>query len=300
MQHRILIALATIVMAVIVSTGPIPLRAAENPRNLIVFFEFKDNTNGVENAVEYIFNRMIGPGDQLIIQTPVKVYGFSPKTLSRPKAELIAMMKEKLRGDISRAGQSYKQVIQDLEVAARNIAAFAYPDLASDGGLPETRDMNELFVFYRQALANLNQLRKVNDASLRQISAAFRGQKGENHIIILLEREFRPIPRREALNALAEMPKFAFQANELFATGNMNEPFAVEALAEYFKQVPLTQHFVYITSKQTSTSGNLFENSGDIYSAFSKIANATGGVSATVGEPVAGLEAITKAWKGGK
>ena len=98
-------------------------------------------------------------------------------------------------------------------------------------GPPETRDLSELFNFYRQALLNLTQLRKVNDASLRQLADAFRGQQGENHIIVLFEREFRPVPRREALNILADMPKFAFQANEMFLTGGNKEPFDANALS---------------------------------------------------------------------
>jgi hypothetical protein len=209
-------------------------------------------------------------------------------------------MQEKLRTDVSRAAQNYKQVINELEIAARRIADFAYPDMAQSGGIPETRDLSELFVFYRQELANLSQLRMVNDASLRQLTAAFRGQKGENHVIVLFEREFRPIPRREALNALGEMPRFAFLSNELFLTGNTKEPFDVAALIDYFKQVPLTQHFLYVTSKNTSISGNMLENSGDIYSAFGKIAEATGGVSKTIAEPVDGLEAVVKAWQEAK
>jgi len=290
------IALTVISLTFLALAGSSPLPAA-GPRNLVVFFEFLESANGVEDAVEFIFNKMLGPSDQLIIQSPARVYGFSPKTLARPKAELIAMMQEKLRGDISRSGQNYKQVIKDMETAVRNLEDFVVGEYAGSGGVPETRDMTELFNPYRQGLANLSQLRMVNDASLRQLSAAFRGQKGENHIIVLFEREFRPVPKREALNVLADMPKFAFLANELFLTGETKEPFAVAALADYYKQIPLTQHFIYVTSKSTSSSGNLLESSSDIYAAFSKLAEATGGICTTIAEPMAGLESVMKAWK---
>ncbi len=303
MRRSMVFALMVISLSFLIVTGSSQLPAA-GPRNLVVFFEFLENANGVEEAVEFIFNKMVGPSDQLIIQSPARLYGFSPKTLARPKAELIAMMQEKLRGDISRAGQNYKQVIKDLETAVRNLEGFIMPmDVPADGGMmgtPETRDLTELFAFYRQGLENLNQLRLANDKSLRQLAAAFSGQKGENHIIVLFEREFRPVPRREAMNVLADMPKFAFQSNELFLTGNTKEPFDVAALADYYKQVPLTQHFIYVTSKSTASSGSLLENSSDIYSTFSKLAEASGGVCKTIAEPTAGLEAIMKAWKGAK
>ncbi len=294
--HAIMLALAVNFLAfpAAATSAPQPAGRASGPRNLVVYFEFLDNGNGVEEAVAYLFNRMVGPDDQLIIQSPARAYSFSRADLSGPRAELIARMQEKLRGDIARTAQDYKQVIADLDVAAREIEELAYPT----GTVDPNKDLGELFILYRQALANLKQLRKINDASLRRLAGAFRGHKGENHIIILFEREFRPIPRREALNVLADMPKFAFQSNELFATGNMKELFAVATLADDFKRVPLAQHFIYVTSKNTSSSGNLFENSGDVYAAFSKIAHATGGVCRTITEPVAGLEAVMKAWLG--
>ena len=270
---------------------------AAGPRNVIVFFELRDDVAGVESAVETIFDKMLAPGDQLIIQSPARVYGFSAQTLARPKAELVAAINDKLRADITRAAQTYKQVIAELEIAARNIASLAYPDLESSGGLEEVRDMGELFNLYRQGLANLTVLRKANDSSLRQLAGAFRGQKGENHVIVLFEREFRPVPRREALNILADMPKIAFQANELFTIGTLKEPFDAAALSDFLKSVPLTLHFVYVTGKTTSATGNLLENSGDVYSAFSKAAQATGGVCETTAEPADGLKAVMKAWK---
>ncbi len=290
----------TIAVVLLLAVLALPSRLQASPRNLIVFFELRDDVAGVESAVEAIFAKMLAPGDQLIIQSPVRVYGFSAQTLSRPKAELVAAINDKLRADITRAAQPYKQVIGELETAARNIASLAYPDLESNGALPEVRDMSELFNFYRQGLANLAVLRKANDASLRQLAGAFRGQKGENHIIVLFEREFRPVPRREALNVLADMPKIAFQANELFTIGSVKEPFDAAALAGFLKSVPLTLHFVYVTGKTTSATGNLLENSGDVYSAFSKAAQATGGVCTATAEPSDGLEAVLKSWQSSK
>ena len=300
MRRNMIIALFAISLIFLVAIAPGPLAAAAGPRNVVVFFDLHESTDGLEDAVEFIFNKLVGPSDQLIIRSPAGLYGFSRAKLAQPRAELIALVRDKLRSDITKTAQSYKQVINELEIAVRNLEGMVMPsDVPSDGS-PETRDLSELFNFYRQALLNLAQLRKVNDASLRQLADAFRGQQGENHIIVLFEREFRPVPRREALNILADMPKFAFQANEMFLTGGNKEPFDANALAEYFKQMTLAQHFIYLTSKKTSATGNLLENSGDIYSAFNKIAGATGGSCLATAEPVDGLKAVLKAWKEAK
>ncbi len=297
MRRIIISVLVAISVICLAASGAHPLQGADNPRNIVVFFDLHESTDGLEDAVEFIFNKLVGPSDQLIIRSPAGLYGFSRAKLAQPRAELIAMVRDKVRSDITKGAQSYKQVVNELELAVRNLEGLVMPSGVQGDPLPETRDLSELFNFYRQALLNLAQLRKVNDASLRQLADAFRGQQGENHIIVLFEREFRPVPRREALNILAEMPKFAFQANEMFLTGGMKEPFDASALAEYFKQVSLTQHFIYLTAKKTSATGNLLENSGDIYSAFSKIAGATGGASLATAEPVDGLKAVVKAWK---
>lgn len=303
MRRIVVFAPIAILLTVLAMTGSSPLPAADSPRNVVVFFDLHESTDGLADAVDFIFNKLVGPSDQLIIRSPSGLYGFSRAKLAQPKAELIALMRDKLRGDITKGAQSYKQVINELELAVRNLEGLVLPSDVPQGGmndLPETRDLSELFNFYRQALLNLTQLRKANDASLRQLADAFRGQQGENHIVVLFEREFRPVPRREALNILADMPKFAFQANEMFLTGGNKEPFDANALSEYFKQVKLTQHFIYLTGKKASATGNLLENSGDIYSTFSKIAGATNGSCLATAEPVDGLKAVLKSWKEAK
>ena len=174
------IIMLVLLLALAALAVPARLQAA-GPRNIIVFFEFRETTGGVDAALETVFNRMLGPSDQLIIQSPARLYGFSPQTLARPKTELIAMMHEKLRTDISQAAQNTQQVIKDLETAVRNLEGFVMPaDGPASGGMggaPETRDLSELFNGYRQGLANLAVLRKVNDAALRQLAGAFRGWK---------------------------------------------------------------------------------------------------------------------------
>ena len=283
-------------LIVLASVGSGVLQAADSQRNFVVFFEFLDNSSGVDDALKYIFNDMLGPDDLLIIYSPVRLYSFSKTTLARPKAELIAMMKDKLRGDTSQAAQNYKQVIKDMEGVVRTIET----KVLGIGPADDESDLSNLFMRYSQGLGDLQQLRKVNETALRQTAGLFRNQRGQNHIILLFEREFRPIPNRDALNQLRETPIFAMRANELFASDNLKAPVDVDAIGELFKQIPLTLHFLYIKSKSNFTSGATFENSGDMYAAFSKIAKTTGGVCDTIAEPTAGLKSIMAVLKKAK
>jgi hypothetical protein len=283
--------LATLI--VLASMGPGVLQAADRQRNYVVFFEFLDNSSGAEDALTYIFNDMLGPDDQLIIYSPARLYSFSKTTLARPKADLIAMMKEKLRGDVSQAAQNYKQVIKDMESVVRNIETIVLEIGPADPG--EELNLSNLFMRYKQSFSDLQQLRKINEAALRQIAGLFRNQRGQNQLALLFEREFRPVPTGEALNKLRELPVFAMQANELFASDNPKPLFNADAIGELFKQAPLTFHFLYVKSNSNFSSGATFENSGDVYSVFSKLAKNSGGICDTIAEPVAGLKAIMAA-----
>jgi hypothetical protein len=226
MRRRFSAILFLAILIVLASVGSGVLQAADSQRNFVVFFEFFDNSSGVEAALKNIFDDMLGPDDLLIIYSPVRLYSFSKTTLARPKAELISMMKEKLRGDISKAAQNYKQVIKDMEGIVRLIENI----VLGTGPADEEGDLSNLFMRYSQGLVNLQQLRKVNEPALRQIAGLFRDQRGQNHIVLLFEREIRPVPNRDALNQLRDSPVFAMRANELFASDNLKAPFDTDAI----------------------------------------------------------------------
>jgi hypothetical protein len=99
---------------------------------------------------------------------------------------------------------------------------------------------------------------------------------------------------------LRDIHVFAMRANELFVSDNLKAPFDAAAISELFKLVPLTFHFLYIKSKSNFTTDAIFENSGDMYSVFGKIARNTGGICDTIAEPVAGLKSITAALREAK
>ena len=291
MRSRFMLVLFLALSIVLASAGFNALRATGSQRNFVILFEFLDNSIGLDDALKFIFDDMLGPDDLLIIYSPVRSYSFSKATLARPQAELVSLMNEKLRGDTSRAVQNYMQVIKDMEGVVRDIEA----NVLKESPMAETSDLRNLFMRYRQYLDNLQQLRHVNDAALRQIAGLFRGQRGENHVILQFEREFRPIPNREALNRINDFPVFAIQANELFASDNLKEVVDADAIGELFKQVPLTFHFLYVKSKSNFIRGASYENSGDLYAAFSKIAKTTGGFCDSITKPVAGLESVMTA-----
>lgn len=256
-------------------------------RNFVLFFEILDYSRAVGDAVSFFLSRVLEPGDQLIIYTPARVYSFSRATLSRPRRELILDVQDRLRGDTANSSADYKTIVEDMRVQARDL-----------GDSTELNSIRRSLTLYRQSLANLRSLRKVNEALLENIVEMFKSQPGENHVVLTYQAEFRPIPDRETLTRLRAMPVIAFEANELFQEADKTPPLDSNLFIDKFKESAVTLHFFYIKTKDAPPVRDVLEQSVDMYSAFSRIAAATGGVVETTASPEAAFKALLKALTG--
>ncbi|HNX98253.1 MAG TPA: hypothetical protein PKK12_11275 [Candidatus Aminicenantes bacterium] len=259
-------------------------------RNLVVVFDLRDPSGGGEAAVEYLFGRLLRPGDRLIIRSPQRFYSFSAATLAGPRGKLIDDMKEKLRSDISRASQDYRQAIEEMTGIVRGIENNVIGTVSDS----ESASLRSLFMRYGQCLSLLRQIGRTSSASLREMADFFGDRSGRHHVIMVVERKTRPVPNRDTMNLLKDSPIFMMQANALFTTDNPNPPFDVAAVGERYRQAPLKFHFLYVKPKGDSTTGDVFEESGDLYAAFRRLAETTGGVSDTAAEPLAGLMTVAE------
>lgn len=267
-------------------SGP---KEGDMPRNFVLFFEVLDYTRELGDAVTFFFNQVLEPDDQLIIYSPARAYGFSKSTLARPKRELGAAMQEKLRGDISACGSSYKIIINDMKVQVRDIENNVLG--ISDAPI----NLKDSLTIYRQNIDNLLTLRKVNESLLMQIANMFKTQQGKNHMVMIYQAEFRPIPNKETLSRLRAIPVISFEVAELFSSDSQKPPLDTENFMDIFTKVPLTLHFLYIKPKDTSSVQDFKEHSADMYDVFTKIAKATGGIVETTANPEAALKSLVQA-----
>jgi len=252
------------------------------PRNFVLFFEILDYTKEMGDAVSFFLTRVLDPGDQLILYTPARVYGFSKATLAQPRRDLVRNVQDKLRGDTAFCRTNYQIIMDDMKIQARDVAE----NIASQDDL--RRSLSQ----YRQNLANLQSLRKVNETLLSQIVEVFKPQPGKNHVVMIYQAEFRPIPDKETINRLRAMPIISFEANELFSQTDQPPPFDVGAFIGLFKKVPIIMHFFYIKPKDVSLLQDIKEQSADMYSVFSQMATATGGIRETTANPEAAFKAL--------
>ncbi|MGB8953459.1 MAG: hypothetical protein WCC06_12435 [Candidatus Aminicenantales bacterium] len=290
MKKKLWLAGLIIFSLVMMAEGSGP-KAAGQPRNFVLFFETVDYTRELGDAVTFFFNEVLEPNDQLIIYSPARAYGFSKNTLAKPKRELSAAMQEKLRGDIAACSANYKIIINDMKVQVRAIentqTIFANED-------PQV-NLKDNLTMYRQNINNLQALRKINESLLMQIVNLFKAQQGNNHMVMIYGAEFRPIPNKETLRRLREIPVVAFEVAELFSSDDQKTPLDAEKFIDIFTKTPITLHFLYIKPKDTSAAGDYKEQSTDMYDVFTKIAKATGGIVETTAKPEAALKSLVQA-----
>jgi hypothetical protein len=258
-------------------------------RNFVLFFETLDYTREIGDALSFFFYKVMAPGDQLIIYTPARVYGFSKMTLAKPKSELVATMQDRLRADTAACSSSYKIIMNDMTTQVRDIENS---ETSTADGLAS---LKESLTMYGQNLNNLKALRKVNDTLLRQMVNMFKTQQGQNHIIMIYQTEFRPIPDRETLNRLRAIPVISFEVTELFASENQNVPLDADEFIDLFKETPISLHLFYIKTKDISPGQNFKEQSADMYDVFSRMAKGSGGIVETTANPEASFKALLRA-----
>ncbi|HEX9902490.1 MAG TPA: hypothetical protein VGB72_06475 [Acidobacteriota bacterium] len=265
------------------------LRGESQQRNFVLFFEILDYTKEMGDAVSFFITRVLEPGDQLIIYTPARVYGFSKATLAKPKRDLVLSLQDHLRADTAFCSSNYKILIDDMKAQARDIENSDASNSTQLDGLRRN------LTLYRYSLANLQSLRKVNQTLLAQIADMYKTQPGKNHIVMIYQAEFRPVPNKDTLNRLRGLPVISFEANELFTSVDQNPPLDAGWLIDTFKEIPITLHFLYIKLKEVSLLQDIREQSVDMFNAFSRIAAATGGIVETTTNPEAGFKTLVQA-----
>jgi hypothetical protein len=286
-SHRLIGFLA---LSAVLSGQPAVPQEEAPQRNFVLLFDVLNYNRDVGDALTYFYTQVLAPADQLIIYTPARAYGFSKTTLAQPKRELSEAMKEKLRADTAACSANYKIIFNDMRNLVRELEAGQTASADALSGVKNSLTM------YRQTMENLRGLRKVNEPLLNQIAGMFKSQQqGKNHMVMLYEAEFRPIPNKDTLSRLRAIPEISFIVSELFASDDQKAPLDAGTYVDLFREANVTFHFLYIKPKDKSSVQDYKEHSADMYDVFSRIAKETGGIVETTASPEAALRSMAKA-----
>jgi len=261
------------------SEGP----AATKPRTartIVLLFEMWSYFAEINDAVDVVFDRVLLPGDSLIVVTPSKTYSMADDALARlPGERLKEQLRGRLRQDIMAGGMEYREALRSLEAA---MAA---------------RDESSLDA-YRESLTRLESLRCVETEKLVSFAKFLKGREGPKHVFLLYQMERIPKLDAKTQNELMSLGQddmnMLFNLLELFDFFKRDVNFDVRKIKEAFSDSSVAVQFLYLTKTPAADfeitamrpSGLiLVEQSEDIFRAFGDIARATGGITVSSFNP---------------
>ena len=257
-------------------------------RNLIICYDIKTYDSKIRQTVTTIFDQLVRNGDNLIVYSPAKVYGFSQKTLSRPKRDLITWLQDRLKSDCTVADAAYRQSYNELRGLVQ--------ELINDGSSTTGMDAKSILLRYKQGIESLRALRRIEQPLLMQFASMFRQNPGRNHVIVFFEQELRPIPDGKAMDTLMNNVDLAFTASEVFVQpSTQKSKEKILEVVEAFRGVGATLHFAYLKGAKGRRPPRRMdhqENSADIYGFFSQLSADTGGIKMTTSNPVEMMKAF--------
>jgi VWFA-related protein len=244
-------------------------------RLFVLLFEMTDYQPEVARAMDFFFDRVIEPQDELILLTPMKTYamktGMITKTSrAKAKSDLLA----KVRSDVMIGSSEYLGLIRELTKI-----------------MTGDNDLDDKLQKYGETLSRLESLRYVDEKKLIEFARLLKSREGQKHVFFFYQKEVIPkINAREIQRLMMEnqdRPDIQLGLMEKFEFFKRDVKFDVAAVQKAFSDSSIAVHFLYITRTRMAmadvTQGrnaalSLEEQSEDIFSAFSEIARATGGL----------------------
>lgn len=266
----------TILTALILAltAGLIAGENQQKQRSYMLVFDIIEYSPQLKEAVNHFFDKVLQPGDQLIVVTPGKMLGFSPQKLAAQKKALIPAILDQLKNDITMGSVKYRTTMEEMKRVVEQLSGVS----SSDG-----LSAKEALVTYTQHRQSLGVLRQDLEGKLMKYVDIFRRVKGENHLLMIMEKEYRPIPDKKTMGRLRESPAISFSAAEAFIEENYKPAISLDRLIAGFKYANVRFHFLYLEGKSARSRRGVdyLENSGDIYEIFTKLTKATGGIKLT-------------------
>jgi hypothetical protein len=242
--------------------GASPVPQPQPVRNYMIVFQLDDYTSQVKKAVDNFFDNVLQQGDNLIIVTPARMLAFSAQKLAANKKKILADIQKALKADINQMANKKRAILLRMQEIAESI---------NEDGTSDEPTLNS----YKQYRAELDALRGGLEANLMKYSQIFRSAKGENHMLMILQEEFRPVPKDTS-----KAGSQALRVLDAVMKDDDAPQFDVEKVKAAYKYAKVRFHFLYFQDKRRSKTSSLrfVDNLASLYKSFSDICATTNGV----------------------
>ncbi len=238
-------------------------------RSFYFIFQLYENHPRILEALNYFFSNIYVSEDQLVVMTPLKVYELNKEAVANnPKDTVVEYIQGIIRKDTLTAAQEYNSLMKDL---VRNAQGVARGDVTSS--LPQ----------YRQNLQKLEQVTAQDGKRLVGFASQLKRLDGQKNVFYFCQSEFRPKLRPMVLSSLLEqfqdIPNTYGELQELFTFYHKESNLDVDRITQIFADSSILFNFIYINKRPEGGGGSIQmqEQSEDVFEAFSRIAQSTGG-----------------------
>ncbi len=247
-------------------------------RNFILMFEIIDYLPKLGESIDYFFNNILLPGDELTVFTPVKSYKFNNQSFEMFSKEAIAnKLKETLRSDSITGNSEYRSVLRELE----NVLTM------------DELDIDERMSLYRQVLSRFENLRSIDEEGLINFANFLKEKEGQKNVFMFYQKDVVPQLKPTEIERLASenQDRIDIVQNliELFDFSRRDININVDNVKKIFSDSSISMHFLYITKPPFRSSNisrfgagqaiTLSDQSENVFSTFQEMALATGGFS---------------------
>ncbi len=238
----------------------------EVSRHFVLLFEVQDYLPKLGEAIDEFFSSVIAPEDTLTVITPMKTYNFKKEALEiLPKKEIASQLKSKLKKDTRLANAEYISLLKRLKANLTNRME------------------------YSMLLNRLETIRSINENKFQRFADFLKEKPGQKNVFLFYQKEILPQLDNKTLMQLMSINmddiSFQFHLQDLLLY-KRTVTYDIEKIKRIFADSSISINFLYLTKMPLVAFGadgkppsptSWMEQSGDVFSAFKEMADATGG-----------------------
>ncbi len=273
-------------------------------RNFYLLFEISEYTSEIGEAIDYFHEKVLVPGDSLIIVTPMKTYRLKDRVLEyQTRQQMSNQLKEILRKEALVGNAEYRAAVDELIGIAKSLSASAggegdqqSPQLdeytvAGFGRMPLEKQLMK----YQNTLERVRKLRRIDQQKLLDFARILKNEPGQKSIFLIYQREYIPQVEPSIMDKFIaqyqDKPHIIRGLYDIAETSRRDITFDVDLVKQAYADSSISIHFLFLTPAIKNVHGVYFqERSEDIYGAFREIATATGGFFESSANPTSCLK----------
>jgi VWFA-related protein len=270
--------------------------APKTGRYFYIYFDIAEYDTRIGKAVEHFVQNVLSPGDNLTVITPIRTLRMKKETLQiLPKKELVRQLISRLKQDVWVGNSEYRNAIHELEKMGQIIAGKVGDPLAKDFNVTsefpkEGPTLEEMLSYYLVLLEKLESMREISQKNLLDFAGILKGTEGQKNVFLFYQREFVPRVEQRIIDQAASMcqdiPEIYYKLEDAFNNSPRDLYIDVDRIKQAYADSSIAVHFLFFSKPAENLPYiQMVERSEDIFSAFSDMAKATGGLTTSSSNP---------------